>query len=64
MVGKYRAAEYDFLAITDHVSVTPVDGLGDTGSSHCDVMRLGRGDAFSAGGLLLLHPGEEASLAL
>ena len=32
---------------------------------HCDVMRLGRGDAFSAGGgLLLLHPGEEASLAL
>jgi len=31
MVGKYRAAGYDFVAITDHYAVTPVDGLGDAG---------------------------------
>lgn len=29
MVEKYRAAGYDFIVITDHYAVTPVDGLGD-----------------------------------
>ena len=28
MVSKYRAAAYDFVVITDHYAVTPVDGLG------------------------------------
>lgn len=29
MVEKYRVAGYDFVVITDHYAMTPVDGLGD-----------------------------------
>ncbi|MFH0966047.1 MAG: CehA/McbA family metallohydrolase [Planctomycetota bacterium] len=31
MVSRYREAGYDFLAITDHLGITPTEGLGDKG---------------------------------